>query len=74
MVEETDTGKELELDRLLEVEGWKEYEDQARDAMETYNGKLRLLMETYGIRTEAELISGCICDMRSRITDKVPLF
>ena len=27
-------------------------------------------METYGIRTEAEIFSGCICEMRNRLSDK----
>ena len=28
-------------------------------------------METHGIRTEAEIFSGCITDMRNRLSDKV---
>ena len=71
MVEETDAGKELELDPFLEYSNWKSYEKRATDDMEAYNGKLKTVMETYGIKSEAELISGCIVEMRSRITDKV---
>nr|XP_043632861.1 probable RNA-dependent RNA polymerase 1 [Erigeron canadensis] len=53
----------------MEVEGFMDYVDEAFDFKEEYDDKLGNLMEYYGIKTEAELLSGSIMKM-SRSFDR----
>ncbi|CAB3407561.1 unnamed protein product [Caenorhabditis bovis] len=57
-------------DEMLDYFGWEMFEDEARREMAKYNSQMRSIMENYGIRTEAEVFSGFILDMRNRISDK----
>ncbi|ETN76654.1 hypothetical protein NECAME_11506 [Necator americanus] len=52
------------------VEGWDKYKEIAETQLSKYKGRLRAIMENYGIKTEGEVFSGCICEMRNRISDK----
>nr|DAD32250.1 TPA_asm: hypothetical protein HUJ06_011101 [Nelumbo nucifera] len=47
-------------DRDLEVDGYRDYIDDAYECKAEYDYKLGGLMEKYGIKTEAELVSGNI--------------
>ncbi|CAI5438582.1 unnamed protein product [Caenorhabditis angaria] len=60
----------IELDPMIEIYGWKKYESVARIEMEKYNWQLKSIMNNYGIKTEAEVFSGSILNMRTRISDK----
>ncbi|GFQ05295.1 RNA-dependent RNA polymerase 1 [Phtheirospermum japonicum] len=50
-------------DRDLEVDGFHEYVDEAFDYKTDYDYKLGNLMDYYGIKTEAEILSGGIMKM-----------
>ncbi|KAE9450874.1 hypothetical protein C3L33_17225, partial [Rhododendron williamsianum] len=50
-------------DRDLEVDGFRDYLDDAFDYKTEYDYKLGNLMDYYGIKTEAELLSGSIMKM-----------
>ena len=56
-------------DRDMEVNGYEEYVDEAFDFKTEYDYKLGNLMDYYGIKTEAELLSGSIMKM-SRSFDR----
>ncbi|KAL4575651.1 hypothetical protein LXL04_022502 [Taraxacum kok-saghyz] len=56
-------------DADMEVDGFEYYLDEAYDFKEEYDNKLGNLMDYYGIKTEAELLSGSIMKM-SRSFDR----
>ncbi|KAL6541152.1 hypothetical protein OROMI_025035 [Orobanche minor] len=56
-------------DRDMEVDGFEDYIDEAIDFKTEYDYKLGNLMDYYGIKTEAELLSGSIMKM-SRSFDR----
>uniref|UniRef100_A0A0K0CZ04 RNA-dependent RNA polymerase n=1 Tax=Angiostrongylus cantonensis TaxID=6313 RepID=A0A0K0CZ04_ANGCA len=62
--------EEIECDKCLTVDGWLEYKEKAETELAKYNGRLRAFMENYGIKTEGEIFSGCISEMRNRISDR----
>ncbi|VDM54298.1 unnamed protein product [Angiostrongylus costaricensis] len=62
--------EEIECDRYLIVDGWLAYKEKAEAELAKYNGRLRAFMENYGIKTEGEIFSGCISEMRNRISDR----
>ncbi|PIC47063.1 hypothetical protein B9Z55_006540 [Caenorhabditis nigoni] len=68
--EERDEQVEITIDETIMVDGYKEYMHSAREDLARYNAQLRSMMENYGIKTEGEVFSGCIVDMRNRISDK----
>lgn len=51
---------ERSYDRDLEVEGFEDYIDEAFEYKMDYDYKLGNLMEYYGIKTEAEILSGSV--------------
>ncbi|XAR72184.1 RNA-directed RNA polymerase [Bertholletia excelsa] len=53
----------------MEVDGFEDYIDSAFDYKTEYDFKLRNLMDYYGIKTEAEILSGSIIKM-SRTFDR----
>uniref|UniRef100_A0ACD5ZLB8 Uncharacterized protein n=1 Tax=Avena sativa TaxID=4498 RepID=A0ACD5ZLB8_AVESA len=55
-------------DTDLIVDGYKDYIAEAAECKEEYDFKLCNLMEHYGIKTEAEIISGCILKMAKNFT------
>ncbi|KHJ96424.1 RNA dependent RNA polymerase [Oesophagostomum dentatum] len=67
-----DVEKEVKvvLDPYLIVDGWEDDMKFAKAELQRYNGLLRGIMENYGIKTEAEAFSGCIVDIRNRISDR----
>ncbi|KAM7485804.1 hypothetical protein LguiA_001813 [Lonicera macranthoides] len=56
-------------DPEMEVDGFKDYLDDAFDFKDLYDYKLGNLMDQYGIKTEAEILSGSIMKM-SKSFDK----
>ncbi|KIH52036.1 hypothetical protein ANCDUO_17869, partial [Ancylostoma duodenale] len=68
--EDIDEQDVVECDRYLMVDGWDKYREVAEAQLSKYKGRLRAIMENYGIKTEGEIFSGCICEMRNRISDK----
>ncbi|UMM10221.1 hypothetical protein L5515_000094 [Caenorhabditis briggsae] len=68
--EERDEQFEVQIDETLMIQGYEAYMEGARKDLANYNGQLRAIMETYGIRTEGEIMSDCILDMRNRISDR----
>ncbi|KAM7488843.1 hypothetical protein LguiB_026327 [Lonicera macranthoides] len=56
-------------DPEMEVDGFKDYLDEAFDFKDLYDYKLGNLMDQYGIKTEAEILSGSIMKM-SKSFDK----
>ncbi|KAL5746664.1 hypothetical protein ACOSP7_027810 [Xanthoceras sorbifolium] len=53
----------LSYDPAMEVEGFEKYIDKAFDYKTQYDNQLGNLMDYYGIKTEAEILSGCIMKM-----------
>ncbi|KAL0284983.1 UNVERIFIED_CONTAM: RNA-dependent RNA polymerase 1 [Sesamum angustifolium] len=49
----------------MEVDGFKDYIDEAFDYKTEYDYKLGNLMEYYGIKTEAEILSGAIMNLET---------
>ncbi|KAK6030657.1 hypothetical protein OSTOST_03197 [Ostertagia ostertagi] len=68
--EDIDEQEEVEMDRYLTLDGWMNYKEAAEEQLSKYKGGLRAIMENYGIKTEGEIFSGCICEMRNRISDR----
>ncbi|CAD6195999.1 unnamed protein product [Caenorhabditis auriculariae] len=68
--EERDEQLEITIDSQIQVPGFEFRLGQAREELAKYNAQLRSLMENYGIRTEGEIFSGCIIEMRNRISEK----
>ncbi|EYB93671.1 hypothetical protein Y032_0180g820 [Ancylostoma ceylanicum] len=68
--EDIDEQDVVECDRYLMVDGWDKYREVAEAQLSKYKGRLRAIMENYGIKSEGEIFSGCICEMRNRISDK----
>ncbi|XP_022775725.1 probable RNA-dependent RNA polymerase 1 [Durio zibethinus] len=54
---------EQTYDSDLEVEGFLDYVNDALDHKSVYDNKLANLMRYYGVKTEAEMISGCVTKM-----------
>ncbi|TKR67215.1 hypothetical protein L596_023400 [Steinernema carpocapsae] len=59
----------IEVDPDLIVDGWEDYEDEAKKTMNDYNSQIRSVLETYGIEDEGQLFSGAISKMRSGVGD-----
>ncbi|KAI3730498.1 hypothetical protein L1987_61668 [Smallanthus sonchifolius] len=57
-------------DADMEVPGFEDYTDEAFDFKTVYDNKLGNLMDYYGIKTEAELLTGSIMKM-SRSFDRM---
>ncbi|GJM86772.1 hypothetical protein PR202_ga02662 [Eleusine coracana subsp. coracana] len=55
-------------DTDLIVSGFEDYITEAMDLKEEYDFKLGNLMDHYGIKSEAEIISGCILKMAKNFT------
>ncbi|KAL5812619.1 hypothetical protein ACOSQ3_027569 [Xanthoceras sorbifolium] len=53
----------LSYDPAMEVDGFEKYIDKAFYYKTQYDNKLGKLMDYYGIKTEAEILSGCIMKM-----------
>lgn len=53
----------LSYDPDMEVAGFRDYIDEAFKYKTEYDNKLGNMMDYYGIKTEAEIISGCIMKM-----------
>ncbi|KAJ1371809.1 hypothetical protein KIN20_033831 [Parelaphostrongylus tenuis] len=68
--EDIDEEDEIECDKCLIVDGWSEYKEAAEARLAKYNGRLRSFMENYGVKTEGEIFSGCISEIRNRISDR----
>ncbi|CAI2309679.1 unnamed protein product [Caenorhabditis sp. 36 PRJEB53466] len=68
--EERDEQLEISIDENIMIGGYEEHLVGAKEELARYNAQLRSMMENYGIRTEGEVFSGCIVDMRNRISDK----
>ncbi|VDM61512.1 unnamed protein product [Angiostrongylus costaricensis] len=68
--EDIDEQDGIECDKCLIIDGWSTYKEKAETELAKYNGRLRVLMENYGIKTEGEIFSGCISEMRNRISDR----
>ncbi|CAB3407578.1 unnamed protein product [Caenorhabditis bovis] len=68
--EERDEQTEITIDETIYIDGFEKYMMNAKENLARYNAQLRSIMENYGIRTEGEIFSGCIVDMRNRISDK----
>ncbi|KAJ6351078.1 hypothetical protein OIU78_007078 [Salix suchowensis] len=57
-------------DRDMEVDGFEDYIDDAFYCKNNYDYKLGNLMDYYGIKTEAELLSGSIMNMSKSFTKR----
>ncbi|KHJ92020.1 RNA dependent RNA polymerase [Oesophagostomum dentatum] len=68
--EDLDEQDPVECDSYLMVDGWTRYREVAEAQLSKYKGRMRAIMENYGIKSEGEIFSGCICEMRNRISDK----
>lgn len=51
----------------LLVPNFQKYQEEAKELYEEYSSQLHTLMNLYGIETEAELLSGCIRKLHSRL-------
>ncbi|KAK4779449.1 hypothetical protein SAY87_015555 [Trapa incisa] len=65
----TDDAAGVPYDLDMEVDGYENYVDEASNLKSLYDGKLRTLMDYYGIKTEAEILMGCALT-KSRSFDK----
>ncbi|VDL66793.1 unnamed protein product [Nippostrongylus brasiliensis] len=54
--EDLNEQEDLVLDSYLTIDGWRDYKEA--------------IMENYGIKSEGEIFSGCISNMRNRISDR----
>ncbi|KAJ4710077.1 RNA-dependent RNA polymerase [Melia azedarach] len=54
----------------MEVDGFREYISEAFEYKTQYDTKLGHLMDCYGIKTEGEIISGCIMEMAKSFDKK----
>ncbi|VDL77547.1 unnamed protein product [Nippostrongylus brasiliensis] len=68
--EDLDEQEDLVLDSYLSIDGWLDYKEVAEIQLAKYKGALRAIMENYGIKSEGEIFSGCISNMRNRISDR----
>ncbi|CAI2309643.1 unnamed protein product [Caenorhabditis sp. 36 PRJEB53466] len=68
--EERDEQMDVVIDETITTPGYERFLDSAKEDLANYNGNLRAIMEAYGIKTEGEIISGCIIEMRNRISEK----
>eukprot|EP00118_Oscarella_pearsei_P028510 m.2323 g.2323 ORF g.2323 m.2323 type:complete len:1118 (+) comp8576_c0_seq1:109-3462(+) len=50
----------VKVDKALRYEGYEDYLEDARDLMESYNDELLDMMNSYGIQSESEMITGNI--------------
>nr|GMD26579.1 probable RNA-dependent RNA polymerase 1 [Ipomoea batatas] len=57
-------------DRAMEVDGFKDYIQEAFDYKTRFDEKLVSLMDYYGIKTEAELLTGRVNDPAARLYDR----
>ncbi|VDM96352.1 unnamed protein product [Thelazia callipaeda] len=66
------TGESLDvdLDPMLEYEGWESFEEEAKLTWDAYSAHVKALMENYGIEDEGQLFSGCFIKIRNRIGDR----
>ena len=60
----------MKLDRGFHVPGYEEYEEDADQFRRDYNAQLDHSMRMYGIRTEAELMSGYIEKLHAKVADQ----
>ncbi|KAK6725530.1 hypothetical protein RB195_004073 [Necator americanus] len=60
----------LECDEYIVVDGWTDALELANYELSRYNGRLRVIMEHYSIKSEAEVFSGCFLEIRHRISDR----
>ncbi|CAJ0595851.1 unnamed protein product [Cylicocyclus nassatus] len=67
---EASVDDQIELDKYITIDGWEKDEQIAMRELMRYNGLLRGLLENYGIKSEAEAFTGCITEMRNRISDR----
>eukprot|EP00210_Caulerpa_lentillifera_P002746 g2625.t1 len=58
-------------DDAFEVPGHEKFYEDAKQTYEEYCDGLETIMKMYGIKTEAELISGHISDVHSRLTEEL---
>uniref|UniRef100_A0A8R1I9H6 RNA-directed RNA polymerase n=1 Tax=Caenorhabditis japonica TaxID=281687 RepID=A0A8R1I9H6_CAEJA len=70
IVASTERQIEVVPDEFLVWNGWQDYEQIADEQMKRYNSRLRSLMDSYGIQTEAELFSGCFRSLTNRVSDR----
>ncbi|WKX88002.1 hypothetical protein Q1695_007983 [Nippostrongylus brasiliensis] len=68
--EDLNEQEDLVLDSYLTIDGWRDYKEVAEIQLSKYKGALRAIMENYGIKSEGEIFSGCISNMRNRISDR----
>ncbi|VDL66067.1 unnamed protein product [Nippostrongylus brasiliensis] len=74
--EDLNEQEDLVLDSYLTIDGWRDYKEVAEIQLSKYKGalrarfRLRAVMENYGIKSEGEIFSGCISNMRNRISDR----
>ncbi|ORY97352.1 RNA dependent RNA polymerase-domain-containing protein [Syncephalastrum racemosum] len=54
------------FDDRLWTQGMEQYLDEARQVRDRYNRDLTALMNQYGLKTEAEAISGCVVESTKR--------
>lgn len=59
------------LDSAFKVEGYDEYIVAAYNYCKTYNAELLSIMQMYGIETEAEIVSGSISTVYSRLKSEL---
>eukprot|EP00026_Physarum_polycephalum_P000560 Phypoly_transcript_00561.p1 GENE.Phypoly_transcript_00561~~Phypoly_transcript_00561.p1 ORF type:complete len:1059 (+),score=104.59 Phypoly_transcript_00561:1178-4354(+) len=58
------------FDRDLVVEGFEEYLEEAETTKKDYNFRTIALMNQFGVKTEAELISGCVVKVGKQFLKK----
>ncbi|PAV56399.1 hypothetical protein WR25_15503 isoform A [Diploscapter pachys] len=68
--EEMEERIEVVMDAQIDWPGWEEFLETAQTQLARYNSQLRAIMENYGIKNESELFSGCVVEVRNRISDR----
>ncbi|XP_023932804.1 uncharacterized protein LOC106181258 [Lingula anatina] len=61
---ETSKSAQINCDNDILVDGYDEYLEHAKEERDTYNDRVRSLMAIFGIKKEAQVVSGCITQLK----------
>jgi len=60
----------IDLDTDLIIDGWQEYLTRAQMAKQEFSYSIQKMLDEYGVETEAQLVSGRMVSIRSRISER----
>ncbi|CAJ0963685.1 unnamed protein product, partial [Mesorhabditis belari] len=67
---EDDSEIAIELDPTFEYPGWETMIKEAQEHFEEWVHSVKRILERYGVATAAELLTGCILEMRNKAMEK----